>query len=376
MRAEVTSLVRRRRDALLHRAEKAVDAADVFDIASTRLRRLVPFAAATWSATDPATGLPTSPTRVDDLDTTAAQCSAQWEGEFVHRDVNAFVDLARARRPAGGLLAVSGDPATSRRYRTLLQPLGYGDEMRAVLRAGGRPWGLVSLFRREGEPAFSARETALVADLSAPLAAALRAHARPTPVETGGPPDGPGVLVFDVGGNLQSVDDRGRAWIDELPPDRTLHSDLGVGLPVWLVAAVFRAGAAAHGQGDGVARVRVRSRRGRWLVCHASCQHPPAGPRTVVVVVEPASPAEILPLVLDAYGLTEREREITALIVRGAGTTEIADGLYLSPHTVRGYVKTIFHKADASSRGELVAKLFAENYELAYRRTITRTRTG
>jgi hypothetical protein len=32
------------------------------------------------------------------------------------------------------------------------------------------------------------------------------------------------------------------------------------------------------------------------------------------------------------------------------------------PYTVRDYVKTIFEKVGVSSRGELVAKLFAEHY--------------
>jgi DNA-binding CsgD family transcriptional regulator len=378
MTAEVRTLVRRRRDELVHRAVRAAGPAEVFDIASARLRRLVPFDAAVWSVTDPATGLPTGPTRIDDLDgMTAAQCSEHWEGEFLHPDVNAFADLARADRPVGTLRdAVDGDPQRSRRYRRVLRPLGYGDELRAVLRADGKPWGQITLFRREGQPAFSAGDSALVAGLSAPLAGALRSHARLTDTEASPVPDRPGVLVFDAGGALQSVDDQARALLDELPRDRALPSDLGVDVPLWLVATVFRAGAVAYGRGDGIARARIRSRRGRWLVGHASCLRPPGGPRTIVVVLEPASPAEVAPLVVAAYGLTEREQEIMALIARGANTSGIADTLRLSPHTVRDYVKAIFHKVEVGSRGELVAKLFAEHYEPDYHRTISRDQAG
>jgi hypothetical protein len=39
-----------------------------------------------------------------------------------------------------------------------------------------------------------------------------------------------------------------------------------------------------------------------------------------------------------------------------------AGRLHLSPHTVRDYVKAIFDKVGVSSRGELVAKLFADHY--------------
>jgi hypothetical protein len=37
-------------------------------------------------------------------------------------------------------------------------------------------------------------------------------------------------------------------------------------------------------------------------------------------------------------------------------------GLCLSPHTVPDYVKSTFEKVGVSSRGELVARLFAEHY--------------
>jgi DNA-binding NarL/FixJ family response regulator len=56
---------------------------------------------------------------------------------------------------------------------------------------------------------------------------------------------------------------------------------------------------------------------------------------------------------------------VTRLIARGAATGEIAEELFLSTHTVRDHVKAIFHKVGVSSRGELVAKLFAEHYESA-----------
>jgi DNA-binding NarL/FixJ family response regulator len=41
----------------------------------------------------------------------------------------------------------------------------------------------------------------------------------------------------------------------------------------------------------------------------------------------------------------------------------MAEELVLSAHTVRDHVKAIFQKVGVSSRGELVAKLFAEHYE-------------
>jgi DNA-binding CsgD family transcriptional regulator len=116
--------------------------------------------------------------------------------------------------------------------------------------------------------------------------------------------------------------------------------------------------------GDGTARTRVRSRRGRWLVGYAFCTHDESGaPASTALVIEPASPALIAPILVEAYGLTEREQEVTREIARGAGTDEIARALYLSRHTVRDHIKAILTKVGVSRRGELVATLYAEHYE-------------
>lgn len=51
---------------------------------------------------------------------------------------------------------------------------------------------------------------------------------------------------------------------------------------------------------------------------------------------------------------------------RRAGTDEIADALFLSPHTVRDHVKSILSKVGVSSRGELVATLYLDHFEPAH----------
>jgi DNA-binding NarL/FixJ family response regulator len=82
----------------------------------------------------------------------------------------------------------------------------------------------------------------------------------------------------------------------------------------------------------------------------------------VAVVIEPAKSGEIAPIIVDAYALSPRERDVVRAIARGLSNPEIAAELFLSPHTVRDYVKSVFEKLGVSSRGELVAKLFAEHY--------------
>lgn len=375
----VTHDVRRRRDDLVRYARRGETPSDVFARASDRLRRLVPFDAAAWLGTDPGTGLPTAPVRIDDLDgITRAMCSEHWQRELLVEDVNLFRDLARAETPAASLRATLEEPAASGRYRRFLQPLGFHDELRAVLRVGDAPWGTVTLWRRAGAPPFSRRENALVASLSAPLGEALRGHARPGDAPAGTIADGrPGLLVFDPDGELVSINEEARQWLAELPPEPTLDTDHAVPIPVWMLITMFRASATRHGAGDGTARTRVKTRRGRWLVCHASCLRRPDGaPANTALVIEPAQPAVIAPIVVEAYELSEREQQIVQLIARGANTGEIANRLLLSRHTVRDHIKAIFAKAGVSSRGELTAKLFADFYQPLHASDVTRVDNG
>ena len=53
--------------------------------------------------------------------------------------------------------------------------------------------------------------------------------------------------------------------------------------------------------------------------------------RRVAVIVEPAHPARITSLLMSAYELTERERDVTRLVLQGASTGEIAEELFVAP---------------------------------------------
>ena len=54
--------------------------------------------------------------------------------------------------------------------------------------------------------------------------------------------------------------------------------------------------------------------------------------------------------------LTERERNILALIARGYTNTAVADCLYLSPKTVRNYVSSIFAKLGVHDRTQVIIR--------------------
>lgn len=367
--------VRRGREELIRRVRRLNDPGEVFAEASRRLRRLVPHDSAGWGATDPGTGLPVAPTRMINIgEAEPDECVGFWRREYEVEDVNRFQDLARAEVPAAALRQIATDPEDSPRFREFLAPQGIDDELRVVFRAGGHPWAIASLWRRRGQGPFTDEEIRLAASLSRPLGETLRSHSRHTgDRSTSHSPERPGFLVFDRSASLVSVNEEARAWLDELPAEKAVPSDLGVDVPLWMMATVFRARAHANQPDFATARARVRTRRSIWLVCHGSVLRDQRGALSnIALMIEPAKAADVAPIVVQAYDLSDREQEITRLIARGASTGEIADRLYLSPHTVRDHVKAIFQKVRVSSRGELVGKLFADHYWPEHDRDVVR----
>ncbi len=53
-------------------------------------------------------------------------------------------------------------------------------------------------------------------------------------------------------------------------------------------------------------------------------------------------------------GLTDREAEILALITQGKSNAEVAALTFLSPNTVKSYIRTIYRKIDVASRTQAV----------------------
>ncbi|UQX89317.1 response regulator transcription factor [Jatrophihabitans telluris] len=53
-------------------------------------------------------------------------------------------------------------------------------------------------------------------------------------------------------------------------------------------------------------------------------------------------------------GLTDREAEILALITQGKSNAEVANLTYLSPNTIKSYIRVIYRKIDVSSRTQAV----------------------
>jgi DNA-binding CsgD family transcriptional regulator len=163
--------------------------------------------------------------------------------------------------------------------------------------------------------------------------------------------DATGLVVLAPDGSTAFADDLAAAWMDELGGNGSVPSVVAA------VATRARIVAAGQAHDDRIARARVRAESGRWLVVRASALGDEPGAQ-IAVMIEPARPHELAPLVADAYRLTEREREVTQLVARGLPTGAIAARLHLSSWTVQDHLKAIFEKVGVATRGELVAQVF------------------
>ena len=76
-----------------------------------------------------------------------------------------------------------------------------------------------------------------------------------------------------------------------------------------------------------------------------------------------------------AEGLTDRESEILALITQGKSNAEVATLTFLSPNTVKSYIRTIYRKIGVASRTQAVLWGVEHGFTPDHHR-IERWRTG
>lgn len=280
--------------------------------------------------------------------------------EYYADDVNQLADVARSPSGLSTLYeATNGDPSSSPRWHRNMT-MGGDQEMVTRLRTrSGEVWGALALYRAPGEPLFSAAEQSFVRTVSPALAEGARAALLLGQARQPDCADAPGLLILDREGNIESSTPGVDRWLAELPDG---DQDSGR-LPSCVLALAGRAlRAADHPDRGEITVTRVLSHAGTWVVLHGACLNS-TGDRRVAVIIEPAHPGRLYPLLMSAYGLTEREKDVTRLVLQGASTSQIATELVLSAYTVQQHLKSIFDKTGVRSRRDLVGKVFFAHYE-------------
>lgn len=312
--------------------------------AMERIERAVPLDGWCFPTADPET-LVTTTHATRDID--RALSPGIYRAEYRGQDFGRHEQLARQRSPVTVMsVATDGDVLQSQRFRDVLAPMGVIDELRGAAKDGEATWGFVHLFRRDGKRPFSADEADVVARVSRTLGALLRdamlgpaAHIVPAG-------EMPSFLLLDTVGRPLDGTPNARAWIEALREREHEHAPI----PDVLLTLAIKADLAPDGAG---ARARVRGDDGRWYVLHAQRTERDA----IVVLGQPATADDLLPLRLAGLGLTPGEKRVTERVLSGRSTKEIAADLVISPHTVQDRLKAIFDKAGVRSRRDLVARL-------------------
>lgn len=328
------------------------------------VRRAVPWVSACVGTHDPSSHLLTSARKYGDLRDRNSHDHEFGLIEYGTVEETSFTELARGPVAAAGVhLLTGGRPDRSLRLSTFINPrFGYGDEVRLAFRDGREVWGVLALFRGEDDAPFDAAEVDFLASLAAPFAHGVRAgmltRLADVAVASGTTGLGPAVIIVGPDDQVTQMTPAAEVRLGELVTGPS-HCD-----PLSPIAALIGAARRyARGETDRIPRCRLRTAGGMWLVVQA-------GPLStygdrdgdVVITIEEARPPEIVSLVVAAFGLTPRERDVTQLVLQGVDTKEIARALHLSAYTVQDHLKSIFDKAGVRSRRELIARVYFDQY--------------
>jgi len=267
------------------------------------------------------------------------------ETEYAGDVPNSFAELARRGRPVARLSDLPHrEVVRHRRLNDVWRPLGLEHEVRTTFAVDGDCWGAGGFVRSGSD--FTDRELEFLAAVAPAIAAATRVAVR-TDAHGYRGETGPSIVVTGPTGEPRAVTAAARSWQDEL--DQIAPGRFGV-----LLQAVVTGTRAAT---SGTFQARVQTTSGGWVMLQGSRLIGDDDRSEVVVTIEPASGQHLVGMLLAAYGLTTREREICLEVISGHTTAEIAGRLSISPHTVQDHLKAAFAKVGVRSRGELVATL-------------------
>jgi DNA-binding CsgD family transcriptional regulator len=325
-----------------------------------RLRTVIPFDYAYFSTTDPATQFGTSSVLVEEP---PEWCMSLFlENEFLQEDFNKFSDMLRNHQPVAVLSEATRHKLhRSQRYRDMLTPMAMDDELRAIFVTDAACWGTLCLHREQAGDDDTSAEAAYLAQLVPHIADGLRKALLLDNASVAKTPDGPGVLILAEDLSVVAMTSAAEYWLAELSEMERGDRHI-LPIPVRSVVAGLQAIDRGMMALDFTPKVRLRTVSGQWLVLYASRLKSPANQEQISVIFEIAQPAEIAPLIMQAYDLTKREGEVTQCVLRGWSTSEIAARLFISQNTVQDHLKAIFEKVSVGSRGELAARIFTQQY--------------
>lgn len=313
------------------------------------MRRRLPFDAYAWLLTDPVTCVGTAPLAevpsLPDLPTLVRLKYLTGTNRWTTLPAGAATTLQGATH---------GDPSRSRVWRELLAGYGIADVASLVFRDQFGCWGFLDLWRASGP--FASEECALLAGLAQMATPALRhglADLFQVDLASPRPSTGPAVLLLTDDLRPVTHTPMAEASLRALLPTPADRAPIP--------AAAYNVAAQLLAREDGIddhpPAARTHQADGAWVtVSAARLAQPPTGAPAIAVTFAAATATERAELFARVIGLSDREAELLGHLVAGADTRELAERLFVSPHTVQDHLKSIFAKADVRNRRLLIAR--------------------
>jgi DNA-binding CsgD family transcriptional regulator len=347
------STARSRASSALARLARAGHDDDSFRYeAAAVLRQAIGFDWWCWPMIDPGARLPTRYAGVDappdqDVRLFTRLLPEDWDGD-PHRTESGPPSAVTVLSAETG-----GDLRRDLLWREILGPAGTGDSLGVLLAADGAAWARLQVGRDNSGRWFSDDDAEFLAGVASLLGTRLRDGLR-APCADNDPGPEPGTIVVDRDLSLVAATDQAWRWIERLGMAPANEAEP---LPGFIYGIAARAAAAA-GQPRRPARVRLRTADGHWAVARvASLTRGPAAGSGYAITLEAARSEDLAPLLMRAWALSPREREVARLVIDGLSNDDIAAALFISAHTVRDHLKTIFGKIGVSRRRDLAAAL-------------------
>ena len=316
------------------------------------IQEVVPFDAYCFTTIDPRTLLSTGAVAESGVE---KMHHSLFINEYQTEDFNKYAKMIHDNDVALVLSTVTeGRLHLSSRYKNILQPSGYEDELRAVLMVDGTCWGYLTLFRHTGCSWFTKEDCTLIKEIVPEMARALRNYYLNVPSSA---PEGidtdPGILVLSSELEVKWNNPSAERWIRRLRE----AGELGEGVLPHPIRAVSTSIQQANGESEVSSskfRTCVSLPGGVYLSIQASLLTNETDEQQIAVWFEHAPLQDLLPVMIQSYGLTSRETEVLELVLQGKSTKDAADSLYISVYTFQDHLKSIFLKTGMKSRRELL----------------------
>ena len=267
------------------------------------------------------------------------------DAEYSTSERHSFSAMAKRKEPLTRMSDLPLDQHDkSERFQNVWRPLGLDQELRLLFDSDGTSWGAAGLVRAGHD--FSARELEYLTAVAPAIATATRIAVR-TDIAGRSAGASPAIVILNAQGELRSATPEAQVWeekLNEHDPGRFA-----------VMMRIMAKGASTNGASG--FHARMSDGRGDWAVLQASSLIGGDEHGEVAVSIEPVGGEQLTSMLLIAYGLSPRERDVCLEVIAGHPTTEIAGNLYVSRNTVQDHLKSAFAKVGVRSRGELVARL-------------------